>query len=397
MTDTLEMPSFSDEIRAAQKSRAATIRVKSEPLTYRRDARVSYFKDLLISTPDGNERLARHRQEMDVIGKERDDRAWRALRAGEFETRVEPDRTDGTGGYFSPPLWLNQLFTTAKRPGRVLAGLIPGTFPLPAGVSQINLPILTTGTINQSTPDLAGVPDQDIVDAAGSSAVATFSGEANVALQLLEQSPAGAMLDWAIFMDLAQAYDFSLETQLLYGLGSAAQQLSGVVPAAGVAVTYTDASPTGPKMWPYLAQAAAQLGDARLLPPEVWLMRTARWAWLAGSETTTGAPIVISPFFLGSDPDMPDPISGVMGWPVFLDDAISATLGAGGNQDQVIPIRPSDLLLFESTPQTAVIREPGSGSLSVKIQMHSYAAAITRYTQGVATIGGTGFVVQSGY
>src|ERR1039458_1255635 len=50
----------------------ARVEVKSEPLIYCRDARASYFKDLLISTPDGNERLARHRQEMDVIGKERD-------------------------------------------------------------------------------------------------------------------------------------------------------------------------------------------------------------------------------------------------------------------------------------------------------------------------------------
>jgi hypothetical protein len=201
--------------------------VKSEPLTYHRECRESFFRDLLLKEriPGADERLRRHAQEMDVITKEREQRAWRDIRSGGFETRVEPNRTDGYGGYFTVPDWLNQFFATAVRPTRVLAGLIPGTFVLPAGVSSINLPILTKGTTVQPVTDATPVPAQGITDTAGSSTVVTLTGMADVALQALEQSPAGAHLDWALFSDMSEAYDADLETQLLTGLGTAYNQL----------------------------------------------------------------------------------------------------------------------------------------------------------------------------
>jgi hypothetical protein len=111
------------------------------------------------------------------------------------------------------------------------------------------------------------------------------------------------------------------------------------------AVTYTDASPTGPEQFPYVGQMAAQIGDNRLLPPEAWLMRTARWAWLASAEDTATMPIVptgFSPTPARPTPDgKPDPVSALLGWPVFPDDAIPATLGARhpGRDHRVPPVR----------------------------------------------------------
>jgi hypothetical protein len=35
---------------------------------------------------------------------------------------------------------------------------------------------------------------------------------------------------------------------------------------------------------PALGQAAAAIGDNRYMPPEAWLMRTARWAWVASGD-----------------------------------------------------------------------------------------------------------------
>jgi len=383
----------------ARPARATAVTVTSEPLTYHRHARHSYYRDLLLTdrVTGAGERLARHAQEMRVIDAERADRAWRSLRAGDFEYRVEPNRTDGQGGYFSPPIWLNQLFATAKRPGRVLAGLMP-RFELPPGVSQINLPIIGTGTNTAPVADIEGVPAQDITDSAGSSIVVTLAGQADVALQALEQSPAGAHLDWALLMDMAEDYDRDVETQLLIGTGSTNNQLLGIQ-AADTSITYTDASPTGARMWPYFGQAAAQLGDSRLLPPEVWLMRTARWSWLTTQEDTAGRPFGISsPFFLGADEETPDPVGGLISWPVFLDDAIPATQGAGGNEDFITCLRPTDLILLEGPVQTAVMREPLSGALGARIQLHASVAAITnRYTAGIWVIQGTGTVVQTNY
>ncbi len=248
------------------------ISIKSEPLTYRRDLQsVSYFRDLWLSENDGHgggiearKRLDRHGAEMRVLYAERDKRALAAIRAGEFgyEQRVEPNRTDGYGGYLAPPLWLEELFTTALRPSRVLAGLTP-RFDLPLGVSSVNLPIIVSGTTEATTADTAAVPGTDFTDSAGTSTVVTISGQADVPLQMLEQSPAGASLDVALLTDLSASYDTSLEGQLLYGTGSSFSELVGVTTTAGTSLTYTDASPTGSKLWPYLAQAAAQLGDAR--------------------------------------------------------------------------------------------------------------------------------------
>jgi hypothetical protein len=55
-------------------------------------------------------------------------------------------------------------------------------------------------------------------------------------------------------------------------------------------------------------------------------------------------------------------------------------------------------MLFEGQPVTNVYREPLSGNLGARIQMHKRVAAITnRYSSGIATVGGSGFTVQEGY
>lgn len=377
--------------------------VRSEPLTYRQDdPHVSYFRDLLFPdrTDGALERQRRHAAEMRVITDERNERAMRGLRAGDVEYRVEPNRTDGTGGYFAPPVWLTNLFATAKRPGRVLADLIPARFDLPDGCSSVSLPILVTGTTAQPAVDNASSPDSEITDAAGSSTVATLLGGADVPLQAIEQSPTGASLDWALFTDLTEATDADLESQLLYGLGSASSQLVGVTNVSSiVGVTYTSGSPTGSGMWPYIGQGAAQLADGRQAPPQIVLMRFARWAWLNAAEDTAGRPFGLpSPWYFGSGPSTPDPVGGLYGLPAFTDEAISATLGAGSNQDELVILRSSDLILFEAPPVAVVLREPLSGTLGARVQLHQRVAAITnRYASGIATVGGTGFAVASGY
>lgn len=380
-----------------------TVEVRSEPLTYRQDTRHSYFRDLLFRNEDdgARSRLERHGQEMAQVQEYRDAGARRRFAAEGIEYRVEPSTIQGQGGYFTPPLWLIQQFATANRPGRVLSGLIPTQFTLPAGVSSINVPVVTTGTTVGPTPDNGTVPDTDLVDAAGTSDVVMLSGDGDVAVQLLEQSPAGAHLDWAFYKDLSEAYDADLEAQLLNGTGQANQQLQGAANVTNIiSVTFTSAGPTGVLMWPALGQVFAQIGDGRMLPPEVWLARSARWAWFMGQESTTqNLPFgVLSPFFLGDTPNTPDPVGAWFGLPVFLDDAILANLGATANQDQIFCLRPSDMVLFEGTPHTDCFREPGSGNLMARLQFRNYAAAVTnRRPAGIGVVGGTGMVVQSGY
>lgn len=388
----------------------------SSELVYSPTGGHSYYRDFLaretgrIMSPGFEGRLTRHAEQMEIIRRAREARAWDRARNGGLEFRVTPDRTDGTGGYFSPPAWLNELFATANRPGRVLAGLMP-KFPLPLGVSSVNVPIIGTGTLEQPATDDYAVVDQDITDSAGTSSVVPIAGQADIALQLLEQSPQGAHADWAIFQDLSEAYDSDLETQLIIGSDGAANvvtaQLLGVLVVSNIiSVPYTSGSPTGSGMWTPLSKVPAQVGDARDRPPECWLMRTARWAWFQGAEDTATRPFGLSTrFYLGNDDQTPDPVSGIMGWPVFLNDAIPATLGGtgglvqgAGTQDAIICLRPRDLILLEGDPRTLVAREPLSGSLGVRVQLHCNAAAITgRRPAGIGVLQGTGMTVQSGY
>ena len=383
-----------------------TIDVRHEPLTYRQDAGASFFRDLIFGdrTPGAPERLARHAAEMRVIDEKRADRARRALADGDVEYRVEPNTAPGEGGYIAPPIWLNELFATARHATRVLADLIPARFPLPPGVSSVNLPIITSSTDAAPHADIAPVTDDGLSDAAGSCQVVTVTGQVDVPLQMLEQSPNGAHLDWALFMNLHESADEDLETQLITGTGKGAtmgaHQILGVTNvASNVGVTYTDSTPTGSEMYPYFGQTAAQLANGRKRPPEVWLMRTARWGWITTSEDTQGLPFGLpSPFFMGADTQTPNPVGGLLGFPVFLDEVIPATSGAGADEDTVICLRPSDLILFEGIDRTAVMRDVLSGAMGARIQLHRPVAAITnRYPSGIAAITGTGMAVQSGF
>ena len=287
MTDLLDAtdvtPVFDPEVRRGPDPQPdPTVRVRSEPLTYERLAPRSYIRDLVLAETQGDiaarSRLKRH--------------------AIEMETRVNPSRVDGLGGYFSPPAWLESHYEKARRPIRTLANLIDAQdrlFPLPPGVQSLNIPLLTTGTQANGPADLEPVDDVDFVDTSKSSTVATISGQSDVALQLLEQSPPGAHLDMAILDDLHAAYDAELNSMMYYGNATNDPgQFNGLntVVASPNVITYTNATPVLTGMYAYLGQAFAQVGDNRSLPPTHVTMRSARWAWIASSEDSSLRPIV---------------------------------------------------------------------------------------------------------
>jgi hypothetical protein len=364
--------------------------VLHEPLTYEPDAPHSYFRDLALAFegnhPGAEARQQRHATEMRTVLAERETRARAAAAAQGVELRVSPSRIDGQGGFGAPPLWLIDQTATAPRPGRALSALMPG-FLLPDGVGEVNVPRLTTGTLVGTPADGAPGPGRDNTDAAVTSPVVTFAGLSDVALQLLELSPPGAYLDHAIFADLAADYDLRLEAMLANGSGSGGQFLGVLnVPAgAGLAsaVTYTDASPTAAELVPLCAQAAAQLGNARGLGPETWLMRTSRKAWINAAA-------------------WPQPAGPLLDYPTTEDNAIPATLGGAtpgaGTQDAIVACRPTDMLLLETVPRMTIDLESQSGEIGARLRLLGYAAAfVARYPTAIATITGSGMTVQPGF
>ncbi len=299
---------------------------------------------------------------------------------------------------FAPPAWLVDQFATAPRATRVLANLIDKAgrrFPLPEGAQSVNVPRLTTGNAEAGTADDSVDPETDVVDANATSPAASISGRADVALQLLEQSPPGAHLDVCFFQDLTEAYDAQLEAMLFSGSGPNTQpttSFTGLLNLSGTnSVTYTDASPTATAMYPYLGQAIAKIGDNRKRSDGVtWLMTTSRAAWIGSQEDTSHRPLALTDAG-------PSGAFNILTYWVSKSDAISTTLGTGGNQDAILAVRPADMMLWESSPFLQIGTEVLSGTLQARLVLRGYAAFVVRQPTAVSIVSGTGTITQAGY
>lgn len=429
--ETVEMNRLTDELRvqdervaelAAQEARdrsngqtvvqlgaaGEVISVTRESFVYERGNRgVSYFRDLGLAKVGGDtdaaKRLMEHGKQVDVELPKMEAKARRkmeeALSSEEFRgwrgEQRDLTRVDGAGGEFVPPLWMMQEWIGIPRPGRPF---IDGArqIPLPAGTDSINLPKLTRGTqVAAQTADNAAVNEQDIQSSSVSAPVNTLAGQQDIPLQLLEQSP--LMFDEIIFQDLTEDYDSKLDVQGLNGTGANGQHL-GVLNLAGInGITYTDASPTVPELYPKLANGVASVANNRFLPPTRWYMTPNRWFWLASQLDSNNRPFIV-PVQQGpqnalaamGDTVAEGPVGFIFGVPVWLDANIPQALGAG-TQDAVLVARMPDLILFEGGLRTRALPEVLSGTLEVRLQVYAYSAWLPgRLPKAISAITGTG-------
>lgn len=405
------------------------VKVLSEPRVYD-DTRHSYFLDLVrseINRGDGDggvgqarERLSRHEAELrvdlparearrDEIVREANSKEMR--RAGVkrrhvetmFEKRVNPNRTDGQGGNFVPPLWLVDEYVDLPRFGRTTANLCR-TMGLPSGTDSINLPKIATGTATGvQTADAGAVTSTDLTDTSVSAPVRTIAGQQDIAIQLLDQSPVS--FDEVVFADLIADYNMRLDTQVISGSG-AAGQVTGILNVAGInAVTYTDATPTLPELWVPLLQAASQVAKNRKMPATAVVQIPSMWYWAMSQLDTTNRPLIVpnaaafNPMADGGELEADGP-AGVYtyGLPSYIDGNIPSNLGAGTNETRVITARFSDLFLWEGSMRTRVLQEVLSGTLQVRLQVYNYVAFMAnRRPEAISVISGTGLIPTAGF
>lgn len=409
----------------------APVQVLSEPRVYE-DTRHSYFLDMVrdaLGRGDGDggvtsarERLARHGQELavDLPAREarRDEAAERqadglvgrrhgvSRRAREnmFEKRVNPNRTDGQGGFFVPPLWLVDEYVDLPRFGRTTANLCR-TMDLPSGTDSINLPKVATGTTTAiQTADAGAVSSTDLTDTSVSAPVRTIAGQQDIALQLLDQSPIS--FDEVVFADLIADYNAQLDTQVVNGSG-ASGQLAGILGVAGInAITYTDATPTLPELWVPLLQSASQVAKGRKVAPATGVVMTpSMWYWALSQLDTTGRPLIVpntSAMNNMGDGGLleSDGPAGMFtyGLPSFLDGNIPSNLGGGTNETRIITARWQDLFLWEGAMRTRVLQEVLSGTLQVRLQVYNYCAFMgNRRPTSISVISGTGVIPTAGF
>ena len=440
--------------------------VGDEPQTYGRHSRQSYFRDLgMVAAKRGDyvaaqERLNRHADELRVeLPKRREARERRAREAFEnahrtpreqralermskagvtpFETRAM-NRVDGTGGYLIPPLWIVEDYIPYLRAGRQFADLWRG-MELPSGTDSINLPRITQGTATgPQAADGSPVNGRDMNDAFVNAKVQTISGQTDIAIQLLDQSPIN--FDEIILQDLAADYNLQLSGQCFLGSNSAGQ-IAGIWPGGAIANTngiYLPNTQNNAGMtWVNgggggtfsvngsVFQAGGQLlslmARSRLLPPTHHVWHPWVWYYLMTQVDQQGRPLVVpgTPNNTGFnqaaiDTDGPvaeGPVGYYQGLPVVLDPNMPVTFPSSGTNPTISTIsngqfaavpgsgvftplllgRWDDLFLWEGEMRTRSLDQVLSGNLQVRFQLYNYVASMpNRYQAYSAITTGTG-------
>lgn len=411
--------------RAAAASTHDPVVVRSEPMTYARGNGNRYFSDLALAHNPGNPnsealaRLNRHAAEMAVEiparAARRDARAETELRSAygdssSFEKRTNPNRTDGTGGYFVPPVWLIDDYITLARAGRPVVNKLR-QMDLPEGTDSINIPALLTGTgTGVQTADAASVTSTDFTDTFVNAPVRTIAGQQDVGLQLIEQSP-HQIIDEVVLGDLTADYNRNCDRQSLNGTGASGQVL-GLRAVSGInAITYTSASPLVSELVTPLGQSLSKIAQGTFdLSSTIFAMHPRRWFWIAVSLDGDNRPLVVpvntgalSP--LASSQLLAEGAVGNswLGPQVIIDANIATTVAAGvigggaANQDEIFAIETNQTIWFEGNLRTRVLYEVLSGTLQVRFQVYNYVAQLTRRPTSISVISGTGTVGPSGF
>ena len=315
----------------------------SEPVTYRKgDQRpeASFVRDFVHASRgdmDARERLIRNEHEVN---------AYQESRAG--VTTVA-----GAGGEFAPPLWSVADFVNLPRAGRAFANIVTQK-ELPAGVSSINLPTVSAGTTvaAQATQNTA-ISNTDPTTSSIAIAIKTIAGYNLVSQQELDQSPVN--MDDVLLGDLAAAYNAVLDTAVIAAVAGW---------SAIIGQTYTDASPTTPKVNTQLADMIQKIATQRFADATAVVMTPRRWANFLSYTDTAGRPLITPAAVPGSfnawgtqDGVTSQKVVGsLQGLPVITDPNIPVNLGGGTNQDEVFVVKADDLVLYESVPR--MVRRP---------------------------------------
>jgi HK97 family phage major capsid protein len=300
----------------------------------------------------------------------------------------------GGNADFIPPIYLAEEWAALSRASRPLADFI-GPRPLPAAGMTLSVPKISGGTaVGMQATEADAVTETNATDTTVSFAVKTAAGQQDLSIQLFERASPG--MDEVIAQDLAAAYAAIVDSQVING-SDASGQVEGILLADGVnAVTYTDADPTASELNAKIADGVQRIHSLRFMSPDVIMMAPRRWGFYLAARDTTGRPVVdpfapMNPAARFDRVASENLVGAIQGLPVLVDPNIPTTLGASTDEDRVLVLRSSDLLLYESSVRARVLTDVLSGTLQVRIQVYGYLAfTAERYPESVSIISGTG-------
>lgn len=336
------------------------------------------LKQYLYRDLDAEQRLLRHMQEERV------------------ERGAYLERAAGTGAFAGlvVPQYLTEMYAPATAALRPFADVC-NKHDLPESGMTVNISRVTTasGVALQASENTA-VQETNMDDTLLTENVQTAAGQQTVSRQAIDR---GTGVEEIVMDDLFRRYATTLDATLL-------NQTTTGLSAVATATAYTDASPTGPELYPKLLGAQAGV-DAALLgfgSPDVVVMHSRRWAWLQ-SQMTTSWPMI-------GQPGIPAQLVGVNlgerygagfrgtlpnGMAVVVDNNVATNLGAGTNEDEIYVVPSDECHLWEDPNAPVFIRaeQPAAASLGVLLVLYGYFAySFRRFTNGMAKVNGTGLV-----
>lgn len=332
-----------------------------------------FFRDV-----QAEQRLVRHMQEEQV------------------ERGAYLQRAVGTGAFagLTVPQYLTDMYAPATAALRPFADIC-NRHELPGQGMTVNISRITTATgAALQSAENAAVQETNMDDTLLTENVQTVAGQQTISRQAIDR---GTGIEDVVIDDLYRRYATALDSTLI-------NQATTGLSAVATATTYTDASPTGPEMWPKILGAGSGVEAALLgfAAPDAVVMHSRRWYWLQSQMTSTW------PMF--GQPGIPTQAAGVNfaekygsgargilpnGMVAIVDNNIATNLGAGTNEDEVYIVPSTECHLWEDPEAPLFIRaeQPAAASLGVLLVLYGYMAfSLRRYVNGMGKISGTGLV-----
>lgn len=375
---------------------------RSEP-TYRPDTG-GVFRDLVLAQTqndtEARERLTRNNREV------ADELATRARDADDYRQRAELEKqaraigqAAGGAGEFIPPLYLNDQYASVLRAGRAFADQCYSQ-PLPDGTNSVNIPKISTGHSVAVQTDGGTVSNTDPTTTMLTGKVQTLAGRSVASYQLVDMSQPG--IDEVIYKDILAEYNRQYDTQLLT---SNVTDAKGILNVAGInAVTYTDASPTGPELYAPFFQGKAQVNKLAFAPVDFSVWHPSTWDWYLSQLDNQSRPLALSTDFAAFNamarfnPEAEGIAGNFGGTPVIVDANMPVNLGAGTNESRIVQVNRETLYTWEGVPRFKVADQTNIANLQYQFVLYGYYAAIFgRQPKMISSIGGTGLIVQAGF
>lgn len=363
------------------------VRVGQEERTYHRGnagkgglflkdvTRMYLFRDI-----DAEQRLSRH------MAEERVER-------GQYLERAAGDAGTGAFAGLTVPQYLTEMYAPKARALRPFADAC-NQHDLPASGMTVNISQITTGSsaaLQANEFDAVSATSMD--DTLLTENVQTAAGQQSLSRQAIER---GTGIEDVTMSDLQRALSTNFDSTLIN------QGTTGLA-ALAVSTAYTDATPTGPELYPKILGAMAGV-EATLLgfaTPDIAVMHSRRWYWLQAQMTSSW------PMF--GQPGVPANLAGVNlaetygagvrgilpnGTVVIVDNNCPTTVGAG-TEDEIYTAASDECHLWidPNAPQFIRAEQPKAANLAVTLVLYMYFAySFRRFASAIGKVNGTGLI-----